>query len=157
MGDASVFISGHGFAEVRLKVANNQKGLFALRSFQPGEVISTLSAGSIVEDPTYLTLQVGDRKHITILPEFLQYVNHSCDPNTFFNTTTMQFVALKAIQPHDEFAFFYPSSELSMAQPFECYCGSDACIGLIKGAAFLSPEIRARYLFTEFIRNQLEQ
>jgi hypothetical protein len=92
-------ISEHGFAQVRQH--NNQNALHALRSFQPGEVIAEFSAGTIAAEPTYLTVQVGIGKHITLQPEFLQYINHSCSPNVFFDTTTLQVVALKQIQEQE--------------------------------------------------------
>jgi hypothetical protein len=148
-------ISNHVIAEVRQKVSNEQNALFALRSYQPGDVIADFSAGTISAEPTYLTVQVGVGKHITLQPEFLQYINHSCDPNVFFNTTTMQLVALKPLRVAEEMTFFYPSTEWEMTQTFNCYCGSDCCIGEIKGAAFLSKEARERYQFTDFIQQQL--
>lgn len=55
-------ISNHQFAERRQKVSNDQNALFALRSFQPGEVIADFSAGTISAEPTYLTVQVGEKK-----------------------------------------------------------------------------------------------
>lgn len=148
-------ISNHTIAEVRQKITNNQNALFALRSYQPGEIIADFSAGTISAEPTYLTVQVGVGKHITLEPEFLQYINHGCDPNVFFNTTTMQLVALKEIQQEEEMMFFYPSTEWKMTQTFDCYCGSQACIGKIKGAAFLSQEEQERYRLTDFIQQQL--
>lgn len=148
-------ISNHLFTERRQKLSNGQNALFALRSYQPGEVIAVFSAGTISAEPTYLTVQVGVARHITLQPEFLQYINHSCDPNVFFNTTTMQLVALKPLQPEEEMTFFYPSTEWKMTQSFECYCGSHQCIGEIKGAAFLSREAQSTYRFTDFIQQQL--
>jgi hypothetical protein len=148
-------ISNHVFAEVRQKTSNEQNALFALQSFQPGEVIADFSAGTIAAEPTYLTVQVGIRRHITLQPEFLQYINHSCDPNVFFNTTTMQLVALKEVQQEEEFSFFYPSTEWRMTQSFNCYCGSPRCIGKIRGAAYLSSELQSQYRFTDFIQQQL--
>ena len=148
-------ISNHIIAEVRQKIANNQNALFALRSYDPGETIADFSAGTISAEPTYLTVQVGIGKHITLQPEFLQYINHSCDPNVFFNTTTKQLIALKELRPEDELTFFYPSTEWKMTQTFNCYCGSPACIGYIQGAAFLSKEAREKYKLTDFIQQQL--
>ena len=121
-------VSNHVFAERRQKLSNGQNALFATQSFQPGEVIADFSAGTIAAEPTYLTVQVGIHKHITLQPEFLQYINHSCDPNVFFNTTTMQLVALKELQQQEEMTFFYPSTEWKMTQSFNCYCASPACI-----------------------------
>ena len=148
-------ISNHVFAEWRQKLSNKQNALFALQSFQPGEVIADFSAGTIAAEPTYLTVQVGVKKHITLQPEFLQYINHSCDPTVFFNTTTMQLVALKEVQQEDEMTFFYPSTEWKMTQSFDCYCGSPRCIGKIRGASYLSPELQSQYRFTDFIQQQL--
>jgi len=148
-------ISNHVIAEVRQKLSNEQNALFALRFYQPGEVIADFSAGTISQEPTYLTVQVGVGKHITLDPEFLQYINHSCEPNVFFDTSSMQLVALKELSPEDELTFFYPSTEWKMTQSFNCYCGSAACIGDIKGAAYLSKEVQERYRFTDFIQQQL--
>ena len=148
-------ISNHVIAEVRQKLSNEQNALFALRNYQPGEVIADFSAGTISAEPTYLTVQVGVKKHITLQPAFLQYINHSCNPNVFFDTSAMQLVALKELQVEDELTFFYPSTEWQMTQSFNCYCGSNACIGDIQGAAYLSKEIQERYRFTDFIQQQL--
>lgn len=148
-------ISNHVVAERRQKLSNEQNALFALRSFQPGDVIANFNAGTISAEPTYLTVQVGINKHITLQPEFLQYINHSCDPNVFFDTSSMQLVALRNIGAEEEMTFFYPSTEWEMTQTFNCYCGSPLCIGDIKGAAFLSKEAAERYRLTDFIQQQL--
>ncbi len=148
-------ISNHVIAEVRQKTSNEQNALFALRSYQPGEIIANFSAGTISAEPTYLTVQVGIGKHITLQPEFLQYINHSCDPNVFFDTTTMQLVALKELAVEEEMTFFYPSTEWKMTQSFNCYCGSNNCLGEIRGAAYLSKEAVGHYRFTDFIQQQL--
>ena len=150
-------ISNHVIAERRQKISNGQNALFATQSFHPGEVIADFSAGTIAAEPTYLTVQVGIRKHITLQPEFLQYINHSCTPNVFFNTTAMELVCLHAVQPGDEFTFFYPSTEWEMAQPFVCNCGNQSCIQLINGASHLSVETLSKYKLTDFIRQQVRQ
>ncbi|MEO6610822.1 MAG: SET domain-containing protein-lysine N-methyltransferase [Chitinophagaceae bacterium] len=148
-------VSNHVIAERRQKVSNGQNALFALRSYQPGEVIANFSAGTISAEPTYLTVQVGLSKHITLQPEFLQYINHSCDPNVFFNTSTLQLVALREVKEEEEMTFFYPSTEWKMTQTFNCYCGSNGCLGEIKGAAYLPKDARAKYQLTDFIQQQL--
>ncbi len=152
---AYTIISNHEFAEVRRKTSNDQNALFVLRSYQPGELISDFSAGTIGTEPTYLTVQVDVDKHITLQPEFLQYINHSCDPNVFFDTTNMQLIALKELQPEEELTFFYPSTEWKMTQSFNCYCGSHKCLNQIKGASFLSKAVQESYRFTDFIQLQL--
>lgn len=148
-------ISNHGIAEMRRKLSNGQNALFSLRTYQPGDVIANFTAGTISAEPTYLTIQLGIRKHITFDPEYLQYINHSCDPNVFFDTTAMNLVALKTLKRNEEMTFFYPSTEWKMKQTFQCYCGYKYCIGEIKGASYLSKEAQEKYRFTDFIQQQL--
>jgi hypothetical protein len=150
-------ISHHGFCEVRKHLHTQQQALFSLSAYQPGEIISEFYAGGIYTEPTYLTVQTDKNRHITLQPDFLQYINHSCEPNAFFDTTAMQLVCLCSIQAEEEFTFFYPSAEWKMAQPFNCYCGSAACLGEIKGAAYLTTEQIAKYRFTDFIQQQLNE
>lgn len=149
-------ISNHGFAEISQNNQTNQKSLHATIPFKKGDVLRTFSAGEICKVPNYLTVQTGVDRHITLVPEFLQYINHSCDPNVFFDTTTMQVIALKNIEVNEEFTFFYPSTEWDMAQPFVCFCGSKKCLQNIKGAKYLSPEQVKKYTLTDFIRHMLE-
>jgi len=148
-------VSDHGIAELRQRYINHQNALFALQSFQPGEMIAEFWAGTIAAEPTYLTVQIDVGKHITLQPEFLQYINHSCEPTVFFDTTTMKLVALKEIKDGEEMTFFYPSTEWEMTQPFNCYCGSQRCLGNIRGAAFLQNEVWKQYRLTDFIQQQL--
>ena len=154
---SSELISNHIFANVLLNHETNQKALFADVCFAPGDVICKFGAATIQSFATYLTVQTGADRHITLMPEFLQYINHSCSPNAFFNTTTMELVCLQPLQPGDEFTFFYPSTEWEMSQPFVCNCGSAACLQLINGASHLSVETLSKYKLTDFIRQQVRQ
>ena len=148
-------ISDHSFAVVRQNIVNNQKAFFAQRSYQPCDIVIEFSASRVLSEPSYLTVQVAIDKHIMLHPEHLQYINHSCDPNVFFDTHAMHIVALKHIAEGDEMTFFYPSTEWDMAQPFTCLCGTSNCLGKIKGAAHISPEIISNYKLTRFIQQQL--
>jgi hypothetical protein len=150
-------ISNHIFANVLLNNSSNQKSLHAAVSFSPGDIISKFGAGVTQSYPTYLTVQTGADRHITLMPEFLQYINHSCNPNVFFNTTTFELICLQPLQPGDELTFFYPSTEWDMAQPFVCNCGSNECLQLINGASHLSVKTLAKYRLTDFIKSQVKQ
>jgi hypothetical protein len=142
-------------AEIRIDPATGSRSLFAKKNFQKNEVIMEFLAKSIQSTPTYLTVQISENEHIELLPECLACANHSCDPNCFFDTTQMQFVTLRPIADGEEFTFFYPSAEWDMDQPFDCYCGSSDCIGLIQGAKYLSVASIAKYRFTDFIKLKL--
>lgn len=150
-------ISRHKFAEVIQSPSSGQNSLHASVSFSAGDIICHFSAGVTQDYATYLTVQTGPNKHITLMPEFLQYINHSCAPNVFFDTTAMQLVCLSALQPGDEMTFFYPSTEWHMAQPFVCNCGSKNCLRLINGASHLSVESLKQYRLTDFIKEQAKE
>ena len=76
-------ISQHGFAEVVLNLDTKQRSLHSLINFKKNSVITKFEAQDIFSTPNYLTVQVGLNKHITLFPNFLQYINHSCNPNVF--------------------------------------------------------------------------
>ncbi|MEO1431860.1 MAG: SET domain-containing protein-lysine N-methyltransferase [Cyanobacteria bacterium J06632_19] len=122
----------------------------------PGDTIADFGIKAHLEKPNYLTVQIDDTEHILLEPEFLQYINHSCDPNVFFDTTNMVVTCLKTIEVGEAMTFFYPSTEWSMAQGFDCFCGSENCLKKIQGAAHLSPDIIDNYRFSEHIRKKLE-
>jgi len=149
------FVADHGFAETKRNESNGHLCFFTKRTFKKGEEIASFSSGSIASTPTYLTVQIGTHKHITLHPEYLQYINHSCEPNCFFDTTSFKVIALCDIAAGVELGFFYPSTEWEMKQPFQCFCGTPSCIGEVKGAAFLNREQVAHYRFTDYIIQRL--
>jgi hypothetical protein len=150
-------ISRHGVAEVFLNPSTNQRSLLASMGFQPGDVVQKFEAGTVQSFPTYLTVQTGIDTHITLKPDFLQYINHSCDPNIFFDTVAMELVCIRSIQPGDELTFFYPSTEWEMSQPFLCNCQSAGCLQLINGAAHLDASTLKNYRLNDFILKRLNQ
>ena len=150
-------LSHQAFADVLQNSITNEKSLHTTKAFKKNEVLCSFSGGTISSTPTYLTVQIDLNKHITLQPEFLQYCNHSCNPNCFFDTTSFEFVAVKDIAVGDELTFFYPSSEWDMTQQFACTCGSKNCLQTIKGAAYLSKEILANYKLTDFIQSMLDK
>lgn len=148
-------VSQHTVAEVRLNNNTQQHSLHAVIHLNAGDKIADFSAGELLASPTYLTVQTGLNRHITLMPGFLQYINHSCDPNVFFDTTGMAVVCLKEIQPGEELRFFYPSTEWEMSQPFVCNCGTSTCLQLINGASHLSDETLSQYRLSDFIKKQV--
>jgi SET domain len=150
-------VSNHVFATRYQDIDNQQNSLHSTKSFKKDEVICGFEAGITQNYATYLTVQVDVDKHITLQPEFLQYINHSCEPTVFFDTTTMQLIALQDLKEGDEFTFFYPSTEWDMAQPFVCNCGSKHCLQLINGASHLTKSTLDKYKLTNFIQQQLQR
>ncbi|MBP0021319.1 MAG: SET domain-containing protein [Cyanobacteria bacterium SBLK] len=143
------------FAKVRECPETGYKSLYAEIAFERGEVISSFHARETFDRPSYLTLQISDLQHINIDPEFLQYINHSCNPNVFFDTIAMQVIALRNIKIGEEFSFFYPSTEWAMDRGFDCICQSENCLEFIQGAAYISPSILLDYKLSPHIRKKL--
>jgi hypothetical protein len=148
-------VSQHGFAQVLQDTETNQQYLYSTKYYKPGDEISPFGAAGVFDTPSYLTVQIGDNQHITLDPSFLQYINHSCSPNAFFDTATMLFVCLRNIVPGDQFTFFYPSTEWQMDRSFNCCCGSGNCIGYITGASQINRNVLAQYKLTDYILSKL--
>ncbi|MBK8954904.1 MAG: SET domain-containing protein [Saprospiraceae bacterium] len=145
------------FAKIKFDGTHQQNGLIALKNFKKDSIICHFSAAEVLPYPSRYTVQVGDEKHIILAPLFLEYINHSCDPNCFFDTKEFVLKAVKNIQSGEEFSFFYPSTEWDMDEPFDCHCGSDICLGQIQGAKYLSDNDFAQYRFTDFITQKLQK
>lgn len=146
--------------DARIDVLKNDDGYsraVAAVALAEGEVLARFGARETLASPTYLTVQTGPDTHILLAPEHLQYINHSCDPNVFFNTTRMEIVALRAIAPGEEVRFFYPSTEWTMDRAFDCQCGSTACLGRIAGADQLDVHTLERYAFNQHILDRLAE
>ena len=150
-----VDIATADIAEVRIDPVGNHRSLFARRSFIAGELIIEFSSRMDHDTPNYLTVQIGERQHIELFPDFLECINHSCSPNCFFDTASMRLICTKAIEEGGELTFFYPSTEWEMDRSFQCTCGSRNCIGLIQGAKYLSDETLRHYRLTNFIEQKV--
>ncbi|MEA5468608.1 SET domain-containing protein-lysine N-methyltransferase [Spirulina sp. 06S082] len=144
------------FAKIRECPTTGDKSLWAAIAFEQGQVISNFSAREVLDRPNYLTVQISDRQHIMLAPEYLQYINHSCDPNVFFDTKNMQVIAIRKIKRGEEFTFFYPSTEWSMDRGFDCLCQSENCLGSIQGATHIFPHILTKYNLSQYIQQKLE-
>ena len=119
------------------------------------DIICAFGASKSLARPYYLTVQVGDRQHIMLEPEFLQYINHSCAPNVFFDGRDRVVKAINKIEIGEELTFFYPSTEWSMDREFDCNCQSKNCLGTIRGAAYLPLDILTKYQIAQHIQQRL--
>jgi hypothetical protein len=107
--------------------------LLTTQPFQAGQVIGSFKqTATITSQPSYSSLQLAAGRHVELNCPFV-YLNHSCSPNCRIDTNGMAVIALKDIPTDTELTFFYPSTEWEMAEPFQCWCGSKECIGLVRG------------------------
>ncbi|KAL3960364.1 hypothetical protein ACCO45_005481 [Purpureocillium lilacinum] len=109
------------------------------------------------QEPTYATVQTGRDTHLNLNSDLL-YINHSCEPSLIFDTGNMNvLVGPKGLAPGDELTFFYPSTEWSMAQPFDCLCGTPTCRGTISGARDMSAKQLEGIWLNGHIRELLDE
>ncbi len=132
-----------------------QSSLRSLRAFAPGDPLAAFRPHTLQAAPTRMTVQMSETEHIELAPSWLAFINHSCDPNARFDPDVRHLVAERAIAPGDELTFFYPSTEWSMATPFDCRCGAARCLGRIDGAARLDPARLAGFWLSGHVRRLL--
>ena len=142
--------------EVRENPQSRMIGLWALRAFRKGETVFPFFAAEELDHPTRLTVQMGERRHISLLPEALQYTNHGCDPNVLFNMDEMRLEALRDITPGEELRYFYPATEWRMDEPFTCNCGAAGCLSRIDGAWSLPAGVMSKYKVSSYIKSRLD-
>ena len=116
--------------EIRKSKIQGQ-GLYALRVFEPGEVVlrwdcsHTLTSDQFAQVPEeerrYTHPLDNDQTLIVQPPE--RFVNHSCDNNT--EVRNFCDVAIQRIEIGDEITSDYGSDGSGVS--FECLCGSDVC------------------------------
>lgn len=135
--------------------ASGDRLLKATMPFAAGAVLQAFTAGERLAVATRFSIQVGEREHIHLAPDFLRYLNHSCAPNLFFDLARMQLVCLREIAPGEELTCFYPATEWSMAEPFACRCQAAACLGTVQGAAYLDAAAIRRHRLAAHIAARL--
>lgn len=108
---------------------------------------------------TYATVQASKTSDIELNSD-LVYCNHSCEPSLVFDMSRMEVrVGDKPLKKGQDLTFFYPSTEWDMSQPFECTCGSPkgVCVGTVRGAKYMSPDVLKRYWLNPHIEELLAQ
>lgn len=135
--------------------ATGERSLRALVSIEAGVLLADFGASQRVERASRHTVQAGEGVHLELTPELLRYVDHSCDPNVYFDVDRMLLVTLKPVRPAEKLCAFYPSTEWSMVEPFHCTCGAAQCLGRVAGAAPLGPDVLGRYRLSPHVRSRV--
>ena len=145
------------WAEIQECGTTGNKSLHSTIKFIPGQVMCKFGTKKSLARPNYLTVQISDHQDIMLSPEFLQYINHSCAPNVFFDSSDRFLKAIDKIEIGEELTFFYPSTEWLMDRAFHYHCQSKNCLGTIRGAAYLLLEILTKYQLAQHIQQRLVQ
>ncbi len=131
-----------------------QLSLRSLAAHGVGSLIASFAGSHVMPRANRYTVQRDQHEHLDLRPEFLRYINHSCNPNVYFDMDRSAVVVIAPIARGDELTFFYPSTEWDMCEPFECLCKANSCVGWIRGAKHLGPALLARYRVSPYIRRR---
>jgi hypothetical protein len=153
----NIVLENHDFVSVWKDTLTNQLLLKSNKEYQIGDSLTSFGNRGVFELPTYLTVQRSDKEHFLLEPIFLQYINHSCEPNVFFDLEKNELFALKHIDINEELTFFYPSTEWEMTQPFECNCNQLKCLKRIKGAKYIEQTVLSNYKLSSFIVRKVKE
>lgn len=124
-------------------------GVFAQRSFAPGEFIFRRRHGRIVRNADIGQLTAAERRHLCeldfrrsaiLLPPGC-YLNHSCDPNAM--RSGVKVFARRRIRAGEEITIDYRLNAFG-GERFRCRCGTRACGGTVVNSFFALPPARQR-------------
>ncbi|KAJ3115985.1 hypothetical protein HDU96_010708 [Phlyctochytrium bullatum] len=141
---------------LRSAAAGRTAKLVTTKPFPKGSELAKIEGFESVSTKRWSTVQTGEDSHIELNSD-LVFMNHSCNPTVFVDTTHLRVVALKDLDANTEVSFFYPSTEWKMAEPFKCWCGAKDCIGTVDGAHAISPKILQRYQLNNHIKTLLKR
>ena len=95
--------------------------------------------------PDKYSIQVSEHEHLLPYENttgkekgLFIYINHSCNPNAFFDIQKRELIALRDIQYGEEVVYNYNTTEYDMSHPFICSCKNNNCIKEIKGFKYLT-------------------
>jgi len=138
--------------------------VFSNVEIRQGETILVFTDVEFIHSPSRFSLQVDVDLHIDVKQEKLaanpdsylwRYLNHSCNPNCYFEPGTLSLIALKDIPQNEELTINYLFTEAEMAHPFVCSCGETGCYGEIRGFNFHKNKEVLREL--PYLANHLKQ
>ncbi len=134
------------------------RALVATASIAAGERLIAL-AHVFVDLPSKYTIQIQEHLHQAGTEEADDFMNHSCEPNVSIDFTTLEVTALQPIDAGEQVTFNYNICEWDMREPFACVCGSEHCIGEIRGFRHLDGQQRQRLLpwLSPYLRGRLAE
>jgi len=144
-------------AKKRWKSDAGQYARYATTDIAKDEIILDLSMlFERASGPSAMTVQLGDGRHYRST-EGPFGLNHHCSPNGYICFEDLTYRALHDISEGAELSFHYCTTELEMANSFECLCGAPDCLGRVGGFAHMDEEDieKIRPLLSPFLRSKL--
>lgn len=126
-------------------------GVFARRSFAPGEFIFRRRHGRMVHNDEIPTLPDEDQRHLCELDRYHSavllppgcYLNHSCEPNAM--RSGVRVFAWRPIAAGDEITIDYRLNAFDDST-WTCLCGAPSCPDTVRSNFFsLDPEQQRAY------------
>ncbi|KAK6532034.1 hypothetical protein TWF694_003197 [Orbilia ellipsospora] len=130
----------------------------SLISLPAGALFAKITTATYVDETTYTSVATGQDSRIELNSD-LVFCNHSCKPSLVFDMTRFEVRVVddRDLNVGDPLTFFYPASEWSMVQPFECECDAGAeCLGYISGARDIDLHVLKKYWLNQHILKLLE-
>lgn len=125
-----------------------------------GSLFARLTGINAQTPQSYSTTQAARDLHVE-LNSNIHFTNHSCDPTLEWHMDKFDIYVRRDrdLKKGDMLCFFYPSTDWTLAQPFDCWCGAPegVCCGRIEGAEKMSEEVLNRYWLNTYIRELLEE
>lgn len=113
-------------------------GLRTQQALPAGEELFHLEHLPRREKPDRWSLQVGTNGHVDTTDSLVKYLNHSCEPNLEVAGYSVR--TMRRIEEGEELTFDYLSTEWEMAEPFDCLCGCESCVGYVAGYRYLTKD-----------------
>ncbi len=106
-------------------------GIFTKKKISKGEEFYRAPLDNISYKPNPRYIYIGNRQYVSD-SKVLNWVNHSCNPNTLLNITknSVVLIAIIDIAPGEEIVCDYDKTEIEGAK-FKCSCPSKDCRGYI--------------------------
>jgi hypothetical protein len=151
---------------VQTKRSDHGKGVFALKSFETGDIILTVPrtfptityAQLLRKRNTDNPLQISPRRYIDWSGVSL-YFNHACEPNVGLTSyPNLAYVALRDIKDGEELFWDYSTSiDKDTECDFVCACGAKSCRTTIGGFKHLPLTVRNYYAKLGVVQRYLLQ
>ncbi len=136
---------------VRVATAGPQGfGVFALGAFRKGDCVlefgGELLPEELIQDFTH-TIQVDDGLFLGPSGGSDDFVNHSCNPNTYLvsKPPRVWLIASRDILPGEEITFDYATGTGDRDEFDVCYCGAPQCRGRVSRFWDLPPKLQRFY------------
>lgn len=134
-----------------------QSSARSLIALPAGALFAKITTATRAPKTTYTSVADGPDSRIELNSD-LVYCNHSCQPTLVFDMSRFEVRVAndRPLAVGDDLTFFYPSTEWTMVQAFQCQCAaSSRCLGMISGSHDIEPALLQRYWLNDHVERLL--